>query len=88
MTDFGLAKNLNEDLQLTATNQTLGTPSFMPPEQAAGKGGEIGPTADVYALGAILYAMRWVAGSGNCEHSDLGNCNNRCGRDDCCENHW
>ncbi len=57
ITDFGLAKRVESDTQLTATGQALGTPSFMPPEQAEGKGAEIGPTADVYALGAILYTM-------------------------------
>jgi hypothetical protein len=51
--DFGLAKNLNAAGQ-TQSGAILGTPSYMPPEQAAGRK-EIGPAADVYALGAILY---------------------------------
>ncbi|MCY2995622.1 MAG: protein kinase [Planctomycetota bacterium] len=57
VTDFGLAKQLKADSGLTNTGQILGTPSFMPPEQAAGKIDEIGPAADVYALGAILYCL-------------------------------
>jgi serine/threonine protein kinase len=51
--DFGLAKFLNASV-LTQTNAILGTPSYMPPEQAVGRK-DIGPAADVYALGAILY---------------------------------
>lgn len=57
ITDFGLAKRLGEQTQLTATGQILGTPSYMPPEQAAGRQREVGEAADIYALGAILYAM-------------------------------
>src|SRR5205807_2782184 len=54
VTDFGLAKRLDEAGQ-TATGAVMGTPSYMAPEQAEGKGKEVGPPADVYALGAILY---------------------------------
>lgn len=57
ITDFGLAKRIAGEKHLTATGQVLGTPSFMPPEQAAGDGGQIDGTADVYALGAVLYAL-------------------------------
>ena len=53
VTDFGLAKKLDEQ-GATRTGSVMGTPSYMPPEQAEGKK-DIGPTADVYALGAILY---------------------------------
>ncbi len=55
VTDFGLAKTVRQDSGLTATGQVMGTPSFMPPEQAAGK--PVGPPADVYSLGAILYQL-------------------------------
>jgi tetratricopeptide (TPR) repeat protein len=57
VTDFGLAKRLAADSQLTGTGQVMGTPSYMPPEQAQGRVQEIGPAADVYALGAILYCL-------------------------------
>ena len=54
ITDFGLAKRL-DDVGHTQTGAVMGTPSYMAPEQAAGKTKEIGPAADVYALGAVLY---------------------------------
>jgi WD40 repeat protein len=57
VTDFGLAKMVQEDSCLTATDQVLGTPSYMAPEQAAGKAKEIGPSADIYSLGALLYCL-------------------------------
>ncbi|HJT33747.1 MAG TPA: protein kinase [Pirellulales bacterium] len=56
VTDFGLAKRVAGDSGLTRTGQALGTPSYMPPEQASGKLEAIGRAADVYALGAVLYA--------------------------------
>ena len=56
VTDFGLAKRTTADSELTATGQVLGTPSYMPPEQAAGKP-EITPAADIYSLGAMLYCL-------------------------------
>jgi eukaryotic-like serine/threonine-protein kinase len=55
VTDFGLAKHLGSDSDLTRTGQVLGSPSFMPPEQALGDRGKMGPASDVYSLGAILY---------------------------------
>jgi hypothetical protein len=57
VTDFGLAKTLKGGDGLTQTGAILGTPSYMAPEQARGNVREIGPAADVYALGAILYEM-------------------------------
>ena len=57
VTDFGLAKRMEADSNLTGTGQILGTPSYMAPEQASGKIDELGPLADVYALGAILYCL-------------------------------
>ena len=56
VTDFGLAKRLDADAGLTSTGQVMGTPSYMPPEQAAGRA-DLGPSADVYSLGAVLYAL-------------------------------
>jgi hypothetical protein len=55
--DFGLAKRLQVESGLTATGSILGTPSYMAPEQAEGKARQVGPLADVYALGAILYEL-------------------------------
>ncbi len=55
--DFGLAKTASVDSSLTATGQILGTPSFMPPEQARGDVMSVGPSADVYSMGATLYCL-------------------------------
>jgi hypothetical protein len=55
--DFGLAKQLDVEQGQTQTGTVLGSPSYMAPEQAAGKIGSIGPATDVYALGAILYEL-------------------------------
>jgi serine/threonine-protein kinase len=57
ISDFGLAKCLDPDATQTRTGAVMGTPSYMAPEQAAGKSKEIGPAADVYSLGAILYEL-------------------------------
>ncbi|MBY0524394.1 MAG: protein kinase [Gemmataceae bacterium] len=57
ITDFGLAKRLDESDGPTQTGDVMGTPSYMAPEQAQGKLDLIGPATDVYALGAILYEM-------------------------------
>jgi eukaryotic-like serine/threonine-protein kinase len=55
VTDFGLAKRAEDGSGLTASGAVLGTPSYMAPEQAGGQSKHVGPLADVYALGAILY---------------------------------
>jgi predicted Ser/Thr protein kinase len=57
LTDFGLAKLLETDSQLTGTGVAAGTPSYMAPEQAAGKTECITPLCDVYSLGAVLYEL-------------------------------
>jgi hypothetical protein len=56
VSDFGLAKRTDRDDGLTRTGP-LGTPSYMSPEAAAGRHRDIGPTADVYGLGATLYHL-------------------------------
>src|SRR5207249_3361882 len=57
ISDFGLAKQLDTDSGQTQSGAILGTPSYMAPEQAAGNPQAVGPPADVYALGAILYEL-------------------------------
>jgi serine/threonine-protein kinase len=57
VTDFGLAKRLDAQAALTQSGAIVGTPSYMAPEQAEGKSKEIGPAADIYALGAVLYEV-------------------------------
>jgi WD40 repeat protein len=63
ITDFGLAKRLTSDSSLatdhsslTLTGQVIGSPNFLPPEQA-GKGGRVGLASDIYGLGALLYYL-------------------------------
>jgi WD40 repeat protein len=57
ITDFGLAKKLDAGDGPTKSGAIMGTPSYMAPEQAAGEAKVVGPAADVYALGAILYEL-------------------------------
>ncbi|MDB5353522.1 MAG: serine/threonine protein kinase [Planctomycetota bacterium] len=57
VTDFGLAKMFSGDRPETYSNAIVGTPSYMAPEQAAGRKTEVGPLSDVYSLGAILYEL-------------------------------
>ena len=55
--DFGLARHFEGEPALTLSGARIGTPSYMAPEQVIGKAGTIGPAADIYALGALLYEM-------------------------------
>ncbi len=58
LTDFGIVRDLDASAsRLTQTGSFLGTPGFWPPEQACGKLTLVGPTSDVYSLGATLYAL-------------------------------
>jgi eukaryotic-like serine/threonine-protein kinase len=57
VSDFGLAKRLEESSGLTQTESILGSPSYMAPEQAEGRAKDVGPAADIYALGANLYEL-------------------------------
>ncbi len=57
ISDFGLAKNIHHDSGLTASGQVMGTPGYMPPEQASGNANQVQEVADVYSVGAILYAL-------------------------------
>ena len=57
ITDFGLAKRLESDDHQTESGDIMGTPSYMAPEQAMGRTKDVGPAADIYALGAILYEV-------------------------------
>jgi serine/threonine-protein kinase len=56
ITDFGLAKRMDHAMTYSVTGIVLGTPSYMSPEQASGSR-EVGPAADIYALGTILYEL-------------------------------
>jgi serine/threonine-protein kinase len=57
VTDFGLAKRVGGGASLTQTGAIVGTPSYLPPEQATGSRGVLSPASDVYSLGAILYEL-------------------------------
>ena len=57
ITDFGLAKQIDLDTKYTLSGTTLGTPAYMPPEQARGEIAKIDARSDVYAIGAVLYEM-------------------------------
>ena len=57
ISDCGLARRFSGESALTLSGIKVGTPSYMAPEQAIGKPGSVGPAADIYSLGAILYEM-------------------------------
>lgn len=57
VTDFGLAKRMETEPELTLSGTVIGTPNYMSPEQAAGRSGIITTAADTYSLGAILYEL-------------------------------
>jgi serine/threonine protein kinase len=57
ITDFGLSKRLDSNLDLTATGRILGSARYMAPEQAEGNIRSIGPATDIHALGVILYEL-------------------------------
>jgi eukaryotic-like serine/threonine-protein kinase len=57
VTDFGLAKRLDQESSLSISGTLVGTPSYMPPEQASGQVKRVDIRSDVYSLGATLYAM-------------------------------
>ncbi len=56
VSDFGLARLVDQEGQ-TATGEILGTPGYMPPEQAAGRAKDVSRRSDVYSLGAVLYGL-------------------------------
>lgn len=57
VTDFGLARRVNVDSNLTLSGQVIGTPGYLSPEQAAGRSRDVTPASDTYSLGALLYHL-------------------------------
>ncbi len=55
--DFGLAKAAHPGTSISTANAVVGTPAYMPPEQALGRRSDVGPRSDVYGLGATLYTL-------------------------------
>ena len=57
ITDFGVCKTLSSASNLTSSGELIGTPHYMPPEQAGAQSDSVGAGSDVYSIGAVLYAM-------------------------------
>jgi serine/threonine protein kinase/Tfp pilus assembly protein PilF len=57
LTDFGLARLVEAENTITRTREVMGTPSYMPPEQAVGNNDQLTSATDVYGLGAVLYQL-------------------------------
>ena len=57
ITDFGIAKRLDDEISATLTGEVIGTPNYMAPEQAAGLPDDVGPHTDIHAIGAILFEL-------------------------------
>lgn len=57
LTDFGIAKLVDDDSSSTITGMLLGTPRYMAPELASGRRDELGPACDIYSLGVVLYEL-------------------------------
>ena len=55
--DFGLACRIDDKTRLTQSGALVGSPAYMSPEQIAGKTEDIGPAADIYSLGVIMYEL-------------------------------
>ena len=55
--DFGLARKTDTETRVTQSGMIVGTPAYMSPEQVTGDQEEVGPAADIYALGVILYEL-------------------------------
>jgi ABC-type branched-subunit amino acid transport system substrate-binding protein/tRNA A-37 threonylcarbamoyl transferase component Bud32 len=57
LTDFGLARSVEDDSHLTASGMIVGTPAYMSPEQTQGSKAQVGPATDIFSLGVIFYQL-------------------------------